>query len=1844
MSEPSQATAAYAAQDSAAALVRVLDDYVAALEGGRRPDRAVLVAQHPELAQLDSCLAALEFIHRADQPAAEAPARLGDFRILREVGRGGMGVVYEAEQLSLKRRVALKVLRFGATPSPEALTRFQREAETVARLHHTNIVPVFAVGCEQGVHFYAMQFIEGQGLDKARACLNPSDVQVAGWGVQAAEALAHAHARGVIHRDIKPSNLLLDAEGVVWLTDFGLARRADEVTLTISGLLLGTPRYMSPEQAAATKQPVDERSDVYSLGATLYELTTGAPVYDGDTPQRLLAQILETEPVAPSRHRPEMPRDLETILLKCLAKEPERRYPTAQALADDLRRFVNGDPIKARRPSLRERAGRWLRRHRRSTLLATGAAAAALLAAAGLMHVSERVEHWLQGRLFLATDGPPLTAEVRTPEGQPACPSFTVPTEEPQALPAGDYLLRLRGRGYLDETYQVRVERGVERAFDVNLNDQRLWEPLTVPRCYELAALNGRTDLLVLSATGVTRRHGGTGAVLWTTDLEGKSERGMAGFRWDWDIRGTPSGRGDKDRRPRLLQPGPDLDGDGTPDLVWTSRRQAAVLALSGKDGHVLWCWQAPTKPPAENRFAAEHASTGIVLGQPAVIDIDGDGLPDLIVTCAQQARADGSVPRWVEALSGRTGKSLWRVDLDGHWFTPPPGTAVPDAGLWDNMIGISWSSGSGFRFGGDVLYIKDFSLSGHGLPVPFPALVVRLGQRNALAVPAGTRLVLLDPHDGRALAPAHDVGFWPLRKPQFADLAGDGKTDVLLLGPSPDVKTSPGSTYPPADDRLTLTAVVLGTGQTLWRETLRAYWGWHWFQEPFDWPWIADLDGDGRPEVIVPAGDFAGGTRWSGIDVRSGATGAVRWRKKLTRTGGASLDSLQQVNRLLVGPDLDGDGVRDLFTAVLDGQELATDQPFGTINLKLRFTNLFTKDYSKPILRVDALSGKDGRTLWSSAEPVRHGALTTMPRPIIGPLHWWHAGADGWPQLVVPYEHEPHDYYFFSAGTGQRLHLSTDLQDVQVADLDGDGVPDLVSFRPDRPQTFDQGGQLFAIRGQSPEAWRRLGGYWTRTTDLDGDGIPDLLSAKPPEQRDVEEKPRRRDGAARPKEPTDKPPTRAISGRDGHILWQTEITDGKPMANWQESRYKRILPAGVDLDGDGIPDLLVTGEENTIYSDIMSGKDHPFHPLVAVSGRTGRRIWTADIGTSLWYGPQLLTCRDLDGDGRPEVLFVSASDWDGPPTPNGMPSWKDLQYWLAVLDGATGRVKWRQPLSARNSSDSMETAQWRAFAFAVADLDGDGAPDLVIEAGLPWKDGEVRAFRGRDGEPLWTWKPAPRQLDHGGNRSCRPMLTVADLGGRRVVLGLRALENAGAPGTNGFHNGFHAELVALDGHTGKPLWSWQHPVDPDYNTIWNGGVKSRVVPQIVELGSGRRAVCLWTVNDQERGRLVLLDEQGRLLRTRAVDFRLSDRDRKGQRERPQVYHPPTYSPHFRVWRHDLDGDGRDELVVLTNDRLQVLTGDLTGVRWERPLPDAACELLDIYPATAGRSATLVLRVENHVLGLAGPDGRLLWTCAGSGTPLAVLPADAGGELPRVVFDLGDQATVCRRAQPAGDLGAAQGFVPYTPPQSDDARYVRPLPWNHITLRPPLFPASPWGMALMLAGLAAAVLVVPAWLGRRARRGRRWWLALAFAWLGLVWASVMVLYLLELNDDASFLMSQFGRWGFFGLVGLGTLLLAPLGLPLLAFGAAAWKTIRRHAWIRLTVLVLLALVLAAAVAGVWLYLAPPEDDQRFSHSGWPGIVPAGVYAVGVLLVAAWLCGAVSRLVRRIGRRLRPAAV
>lgn len=323
---------------------------------------------------------------RDDEPRARpSPERLGEYRITRELGRGGMGIVYEAEQESLGRYVAVKAIHHIQMDS-KRLQRFQLESQAIARLHHTNIVPIFGVGEHEGQPYYAMQCIRGNGLDVLidqwrRGDAPPAPERwrlIAGYGVQAAEALHYAHEQGVLHRDVKPANLLIDENQALWITDFGLAKLVGGEDLTASGDVIGTLRYLAPE---ALRGLSDARSDVYSLGLTLYELITLEPPFGELSAGELLRQVSEGEIPLPRRIEPSVPRDLETIVLKAIAREPDHRYRSAHALADDLRRFLEDRPIRARRVTAIERAWRWSRRNRAIAALMATVAASFILAA-----------------------------------------------------------------------------------------------------------------------------------------------------------------------------------------------------------------------------------------------------------------------------------------------------------------------------------------------------------------------------------------------------------------------------------------------------------------------------------------------------------------------------------------------------------------------------------------------------------------------------------------------------------------------------------------------------------------------------------------------------------------------------------------------------------------------------------------------------------------------------------------------------------------------------------------------------------------------------------------------------------------------------------------------------------------------------------------------------------------------------------------------------------------------------------------------------------------------------------------------------------------------------------------------------------------------------------------------------------------------------------------------------------------------------------------------------------------------------------------------------------------------
>ena len=300
--------------------------------------------------------------------------RLGQvagYEILGVLGRGAMGVVYKARQRGLRRLVALKMISAGSHCTTADLTRFRSEAEAVADLQHPNIVRLYEVGEDEGRPFFSLEYVEGQSLAARINGVPQPPLEAARMVMALADAMEHAHRHGIIHRDLKPANVLVTTDGEPKITDFGLVKRLeDESGQTLSGSILGTPSFMAPEQAEGRTRDIGARTDVYGLGAILYQMLTGRPPFRAASVLDTLEQVRTREPIPPSQFEPKLPRDLETIDLKCLQKDPAQRYDSAAALAEDLRRFLAGEPILARPVGTAERCWRWCRRNPRLAVLA----------------------------------------------------------------------------------------------------------------------------------------------------------------------------------------------------------------------------------------------------------------------------------------------------------------------------------------------------------------------------------------------------------------------------------------------------------------------------------------------------------------------------------------------------------------------------------------------------------------------------------------------------------------------------------------------------------------------------------------------------------------------------------------------------------------------------------------------------------------------------------------------------------------------------------------------------------------------------------------------------------------------------------------------------------------------------------------------------------------------------------------------------------------------------------------------------------------------------------------------------------------------------------------------------------------------------------------------------------------------------------------------------------------------------------------------------------------------------------------------------------------------------------
>lgn len=1174
----------------------------------------------------------------AGSPAPFGPGTtiqyFGDYELLAEIARGGMGVVYRARQVSLSRDVALKMILAGRLASAADVQRFRTEAEAAANLDHPNILPIYEVNEHEGQHYFSMKLIEGGSLADALKSGRVNERQAATILSKVARAVHFAHQRGILHRDLKPANMLLDKDGTPYVTDFGLAKRVEsDSALTQTGAILGTPSYMPPEQARAEKQ-LTTAIDVYALGAILYECLTGQPPFKADVVVDTIMQVIEREPTHPRQLNSVADRDLATLALKCLQKEPGKRYESVAALADDLDRWLAGDPIRARRIGVGERVGRWVWKRRRATARTAAIILVAFGLVGGLIYAIESWQKSRRGMLQLTTpDSSAATAEILPESGDdPVVPAFALPMQQPLSLPAGAYRVRLRSPvpGVVGETFMMDLPRGHTQPHTVLLDDRLLWDPLTIHTEEEVAVLPMRrgSDLLILGRGSLRRLNGSTSELRWHVSLQPKDQPIIAALpEFNRSSAGQASSTAENVFRP--VVPAPDLDGDGEPDIVWVSNNSAVVTAVSGKAGKLLWC----------------HPLPGLyALGDDIIADVNNDGVPDLI-TVTGDHHDIGLI-----AISGRDGKKIW-----SHEHAVPRTAQIP----------ILYSAG-----------------------------VRRVGDRLLVDFVASQRLVTLDATTGKPIAPdlvldASNGSPSRLRPPRFVDLEGKGQPDTLLVekGERGDVVAE---------------ALTLSDRTVRWRQVTSDS-----YRHPAQSPLVADLEGDGRTEVVAVT--YAGTTEHFGeyLRVWDGQSGQERWQRRVTSVGTTNLWT-----RAIVGPDLDGDGSREIFVAG---------------GCRRWFISDYSHGYSDGDPFVDCYSGRDGTLLWSWQPPGGKDRPRLDNNQLIG-MSWGSPGPDGRPTLQVSFGFNNNStnrsIYFLAAGTGEAVGFMNvtspnTISSITVprwpmsADLDGDGRPEFLVL--DSPRK--RGWQLLAVRPPRPTLWQRLAFSAGVGPDLNGDGIPEILTENG-----------------------------AVSGQDGKILWQR---DGISSA-------KRFDPEqSFDLNGDGVPDLLIP-------------------PNTAVSGKDGSTLWTAKTESSYGWSSNSLTATarfSASGpvdvlssyttnnrgvlvrlDGRSgEVIWKRFFDRDETVS-DSMPALADLNgdgtfdlvFWhlgvLHALDGRDGTTLWEGPRAARLTQQSADTynSSFRQSVI-VGDLDGDGRLTVVAHMTKGPAMGVV-AMAGSDGKRLWEW------------------------------------------------------------------------------------------------------------------------------------------------------------------------------------------------------------------------------------------------------------------------------------------------------------------------------------------------------------------------------------------------------------------------------------------------------------------------------------------------------------------------
>ncbi|OYP31665.1 serine/threonine protein kinase [Rhodopirellula sp. MGV] len=944
-----------------------------------------LIARHPELAPgLEEALAGLSFVrigatsiledtcHDEIDADCEYPD-IPDFDIVRELGRGGMGVVYEARQLSLDRVVALKVLPRVNVES-KAAARFLREAETIASLQHPNIVPVYDAGVFQGLHWYSMQLIDGMPLsnwaEENRSITTRERCEKAvQFGFEIADALEHAHCNGVIHRDVKPGNLLVDRDGKCWLTDFGLARRDVDVTATATGAMLGTPRYMSCEQIGDQQHMVDRRTDIYSLGATLYELVTARPVFESESALTLLQQILSDAPIPPRKIQPQIARPLELVILKCLDKEALRRYQTAKQLGDDLRAIRDNQPIMARGLSAWVRGERFWRRNQCQISLLGRSVVLTIIALAFLSILVTQLQRSRQTKLRLSTPGglyfasiqPTGTESQARKDTEPVL--VTTPMQQSLQLRKGKYQVRFEGQGRPAETYQFDLQDSDESRFEYV---DRRPDAAMIDIDQKLARVASDGALLVLDQDHL-KAFDPDGSARFSIDLDDLGEdfdetidsknltEKLFGYDSTLPFQGWQDGHHNAFANTQRLCPLPkDLDGDGQPDFIVTSGQFAAIAAISSL-GDVIW--KRKLEIDFEPNFSIQSRSrnempyeviTGIDL-----LDSQTHAGNDCLVVTAAVVDPQGYCRPVCITLDAKDGDTVYRNDFPT--INMRTKRDWPFHGLLPCHTGFSKNERSRrgpFRLATLTVRSASYTLHNQNWSSPSANSSITLYPKPLILArphiaPVGVFLdgdqlffrgltgETIDAAEKLPTVTLPDQAIFGLKSVRLAD----NRTGIVAL------VNSPNRAYQSCQ----LCLVIPGESKAAWtisREINTMDLAAGATKSPF--PMIVDLDRDGVDEILFPNAT-QNTVSTPHLECLDSSNGHVRWRT------GPILSYSQVIDHCIMLPDSDGDGVNEL----------------ALVNPVILHPTDETSDLPVLQVTVDIISGRTGKTLGYRSETV---------------------------------------------------------------------------------------------------------------------------------------------------------------------------------------------------------------------------------------------------------------------------------------------------------------------------------------------------------------------------------------------------------------------------------------------------------------------------------------------------------------------------------------------------------------------------------------------------------------------------------------------------------------------------------------------------------------------------------------------------------------------------------------------------------------------------------------------------------------------------------------------------------